>query len=211
MRRPLLGIAVAAAVAAAALTALVVMHPFLQVDATIEDDVQATNWGPLALTFPLFTWIGDAKGFVVEVIVFIVILIVNRRAWIFAVAASTTAFWYFALNRLILRPRPTTAQVLHVTEHPGASSFPSGHEIFIVTLTTVLMLGLGYRFLPRRTRPIGWLLVALTAISCAIARVYTGAHWPTDVLASMLIAAGWLAFLVSFRPISDGALEVGAR
>jgi membrane-associated phospholipid phosphatase len=207
VRRPALAVAVTAALAVAVVTAIVVMHPFLPVDATVERDVQGTNWGPLAITFPWFTWIGDAKGAVAEAIVFVLILAFNRRAWRFALAAATTGVWYLVLSRLILRPRPTTAQVLQVTEHPAASSFPSGHTIFIVTLTTVLMLCLGYRFLPKWARPIGWLLVVCTVVACMIARVDTGAHWPTDVLAAVLIAVAWLTFLVSVRPISDGVFN----
>jgi len=207
MRRPALAVAVTAALAVALLTAVVVMHPFLPVDATVEKDVQATNWGPLAFTFPWFTWIGDAKGAVAEAVVFVLILVFNRRAWRFALAAATTGVWYVVLSRWILRPRPTTAQVLQVTEHPGASSFPSGHTIFIVTLVTVLMLCLGYRLLPRWARPIGWVLGGATVVACMIARIDTGAHWPTDVLASVLIAVGWLSLIVSVRPISDGVFN----
>ena len=207
MRGAPIAVAVACALAVALITGIVVMHPFLAMDATVENDIQATNWGPLAITFPWFTWIGDAKGFVAEAILFVLILVFNRRAWRFALAAATTGVWYVVLNRLILRPRPTTAQVLQVTEHPGASSFPSGHTIFIVTLMTVLMVCLGYRFLPRWARPIGWLLVAATVVACALARIDTGAHWPSDVVAAILIAAGWLTFLVALRPISDGALS----
>ncbi len=211
MRKPLLVAAICAALGAAIITAIVVTHPFLPLDATVERDVQATNWGPLALTFPWFTWIGDAKGAVAEAIIFVLILIVNRRAWIFALAAATTGFWYAVLSHLILRPRPTTAQVLQVTEHPGASSFPSGHTIFIVTLTTVLMVCFGYRFLPKWARPIGWVLVAFTVVACMIARIDTGAHWPTDVVGAVLIAAAWLSFLASVRRISDGAIEPSPR
>ena len=200
-------VAITAGLAVALLTAIVVMHPFLPVDATVERDVQATSWGPLAITFPWFTWIGDAKGAVAEAAIFVLILVFNRRAWRFALAAATTGGWYVVLSRLILRPRPTTAQVLQVTEHPGASSFPSGHTIFIVTLVTVLMLCFGYRFLPRWARPIGWVLAAATVVACMIARVDTGAHWPTDVLAAVLIAVGWLSLIISVRPISDGVLN----
>jgi len=207
VRRPTLALAITAACAVAVITAIVVMHPFLPVDATIENDVQATNWGPLAITFPWFTWIGDAKGAVAEAIVFVFILLFNRRAWRFALAAATTGAWYVVLSRIILRPRPTTAQVLQVTEHPGASSFPSGHTIFVITLMTVLMLCLGYRFLPKWARPIGWVLVAATAVACGIARIDTGAHWPTDVVGAALIAVAWLSLLVSVRPISDGVFN----
>lgn len=205
LNRPLLAVAVLAALAAAVLTAVVVTHPFIPADAAVERDVQATNWGPLALTFPIFTWIGDAKGAVVEVIVFAAVLLFNRQAWRVAVAVGMTGVWYVVLSHLIIRPRPTTAEVLRVTEHPGASSFPSGHTIFVATLTSVLMLCFGNRFLPRWARPAGWVLVAMTVVACGISRVDTGAHWPTDVVAGALIALAWIALVVSVRWVSAGA------
>lgn len=201
MNRPLAAAAAVTAVAAAVVSLYVAGHHFIPQEVGLEDDVQATNWGLLALTFPIFSWIGDAKGFVLEIGIFVAILLLNRRAWIFAAAATLTAALYIAVNHLILRPRPTTSQVLHVTEHPGASSYPSGHSMFIVTVTVVLMVCLGHRFLPPRWRPVGWAVVALIVIANGIARVYTGAHWPTDVLGGVLIAAAWLALLASIRPV----------
>src|SRR6266566_3443360 len=211
VRRPLLAVAIVAALGVAVVTAIVVTHPYIPEDAVIERDVQATNWGLLALTFPVFSWIGDAKGAVVEIIVFVAILVFNRPAWRLAIAAGMTGVWYVILSHLIIRPRPTTAQVLQVTEHPGASSFPSGHTIFVATLMTVLMLCFGHRYLPRWARPAGWVLVVMTVVACAISRIETGAHWPTDVLAAVLIATAWLAFVVSVRWISDGVLGSDSR
>jgi undecaprenyl-diphosphatase len=181
------------------------MNPIPPVDVTLERDVQSTNWGPLALAFPAFSWIGDAKGAVVDALVFIAVLIWNRRAWILAATGFMTGAWYVVLSHAINRPRPTTALVLRVTEHPAASSFPSGHTIFIATITSVLMLCLGYRYLPRRARPLGWLLVAVIVFDGAISRLYTGAHWPTDVLAGLLIATTWFSLILSIRWISDRA------
>ena len=206
LNRRLFGVALACGVAAAIVSIYVAGHPFIPEDAAVERDIQATSWGPLGLTFPLFSWIGDAKGAVAEAIVFVAILIFNRRAWIIAAGAALTGLWYVALAHLIVRARPTTAQVLQVTEHPGASSFPSGHTIFIVTVSVVLMLCFGYRFLPRWARVIGWALVVLIIFANAIARIYTGTHWPTDVVEGILIGAAWLTFLVSLRIVADGVL-----
>ena len=199
-------LAIAAAVtalAAAALTAYVIGHPFIPEDATIERDVQGTAWGPLAYTFPIFSWIGDAKGAVVEAIVFVAILIFNRRAWLVAAGAALTGVLYVILSHVIWRPRPTVPVVLQVTEHPAASSFPSGHTMFIVTLTTVLMLAFGRRFLPRRLQWAGWTLAALIIAANGIDRIYTGAHWPSDVAAAILIATAWLCFWVSLRFVGE--------
>jgi undecaprenyl-diphosphatase len=206
VNKTLITVAALCALAAAVVAVYVVGHPYIPEDATIERDIQSTNWGPLTLTFPIFSWIGDAKGAVLEAVVFVLVLLFNRRAWILAAAAALTGAWYVLLSHLINRPRPTTAQVLQVTEHPSASSFPSGHTMFIATVTTVLMLCLGRRYLPRWAQPVGWGLVVLIILANAISRIYTGAHWPTDVLAGLLISAAWLSFVVSLKWISDRAL-----
>ena len=205
IRRPLLAVAIAATIAAGIVTAFVIMNPIPPLDVTVERDIQSTNWGPLALAFPAFSWIGDAKGAVLDAIIFVAVLIWNRRAWIVAISGYLTGAWYVVLSHLIIRARPTTPLVLQVTEAPSASSFPSGHTIFIVTVTSVLMICLGHRYLPRRAIPIGWAVVTLIVFDGAISRIYTGAHWPTDVLAGLLIATAWLCFVVSIRWISDRA------
>jgi undecaprenyl-diphosphatase len=206
VNKPLLAVAALCAVAAAIVAIYVVGHPYIPEDATIARDIQSTNWGPLTLTFPVFSWIGDFKGAILEAIVFVLVLVLNRRAWILAAAAALSAVWYLLLSHLINRARPTVPLVLQVTERPAASSFPSGHTMFVVTLTAVLMLCLGRRFLPRWAQPVGWVLVVLIILANAISRIYTGAHWPTDVLAGLLIATAWLSFVVSLKWISDRAL-----
>ena len=207
MNPVLVSIAITAAVAAAIVAIYVAGHPFIPLDVTIEDDVQSTNWGPLLLTFPIFSWIGDAKGAALEALIFVAILVFNRRTWIFGLGASFSGGWYVLVSHLIIRPRPTAAQVLQVTEHPGASSFPSGHTIFVATIVTVLMICFGHRFLPRWGVVIGWILAVLITLANGISRIYTGAHWPTDVLGALLIATAWLCFWTSLRWVSVRALS----
>ena len=183
------------------MTLYVVGHPFIPEDAVIERDVQSVSWGPVALTFPFFSWIGDTKGAIAEGAIFLVILVVNRRAWLFAAGAAASGLWYQLLSHVIHRPRPTTAQVLQVTEHPGAWSFPSGHTIFITTIVAVLVMCVGYRFLHGWGRVAVWVVGVAVIAAGAISRVYTGAHWPTDVLAALLISAAWLCLWLSIGPI----------
>jgi membrane-associated phospholipid phosphatase len=49
--------------------------------------------------------------------------------------------------------------------------------------------------------------VVVIVVANAISRIYTGAHWPTDVAAGILIAVAWLAFVLSLKWISDRALK----
>lgn len=206
---PLLAIGICAALAVAVLAVIIAAHPYIPADVAVERDVQSINWYPLSVIFPFFSWIGDAKGAVAEATVFIAVLIFNRPAWRLVIACGMTGIWYQVLSRIVIRPRPTVAQVLQVTEHPGASSFPSGHTIFVATLAVLLMLCFGNRFLPKWARPAGWVLVAMTAIACAISRMYAGAHWPSDVLAGLLITVAWIALVVSVRWISADAFKEG--
>jgi undecaprenyl-diphosphatase len=199
-------VAVSAALAVAVITVIVATHPYIPADAAVERDVQSINWYPLSLIFPFFSWIGDAKGAVAEGLLFIAVLVFNRQAWRVVIACAMTGIWYQVLSHVVLRPRPTTAQVLRVTEHPGASSFPSGHTIFIATLAALLMLCFGNRFLPKWARPAGWVLAVMTAIAGAISRMYMGTHWPTDVLAGLLITVAWIALVLSVSWISNGVL-----
>ena len=203
IRVPLLAVAIASAAAVGVITAIVVMHPYLSLDATVENDIESTNWGPLFLTFPFLTWLGGPGGIYMQVVVILLVLLLNRHAWVPAVALLAGGLWYLIVVNLVNRPRPTVGEVLHVTEHPGSTSFPSGHLIFITISAAVLMLCVGYRYLPRRARPIGWAVVAALVVAVGVDRIYSGAHWPTDVLAGLLIATAWISLVLSIRWISD--------
>jgi len=208
IRWRLLVVAVVCFVAAAGLALIAITEPRWSVDASIERSIQSVNWGPLTALFPLYRWLGGPGGGIyMQVGAILLVLLLNRRAWMLAIAATAGGISYSLIVNLVNRPRPTTAEVLQVTEHPGATSFPSGHVIFITISFALVMLCIGYRYLPRAAIPIGWAVVAAVVLTAAISRVYVGAHWPTDVLASIFIAGGWLALVSSIRWISDRALD----
>lgn len=208
VRWHLVAVAVVCFAGAAGLALIAIADPRWSVDASIESSIQSVNWGPLTALFPAYRWLGGPGGGIyMQVGAILLVLLLNRRAWMLAVAATAGGVWYSLIVNQVNRPRPTVAEVLQVTEHPGATSFPSGHVIFITLSFGLLMLCLGYRYLPPRARPIGWALLAAIVLSAAVSRVYVGAHWPTDVLASMLIAGGWLALVSSIRWITDRAFD----
>jgi membrane-associated phospholipid phosphatase len=207
VNKPLLAVAAAAAVLVAVLGAVVIANPYLQLDDSVDRSIQGVNWGPLTSTFPFFTWLGGPGGTYMQVVAFVLVLLLNRRAYLLALAALAGGLWYLTIVNLVNRPRPTASQILRVTEHPGSTSFPSGHLIFITISATLLMLCIGYRYLPRWAIPIGWALVAAIVLATGLDRIYGGAHWPSDVLAGTLIAVAWVALVTSVRWISDRAIH----
>jgi membrane-associated phospholipid phosphatase len=207
IRWPLLTVSGLLWLAVAALTLFVAANPFLPLDATIEKDIQASNLGPLLLIFPFFSWIGDFKGAILEAAGFVLLLLVNRPAWRLALVGALAGGWYILLSHLIIRARPDPSQVLRVTEHPGASSFPSGHTVFITTVCTLAVLCFFWKPLPNWGRVAALAVAAAVAVAGAISRVWVGAHWPTDVFTGFLIAVAWLTLVVSVRWISEPALR----
>ncbi|HZQ49193.1 MAG TPA: phosphatase PAP2 family protein [Candidatus Dormibacteraeota bacterium] len=202
----MLAFAIVAAAAVGVLTAIVIASPFLPLDAAIQRDIQATDLGPLTLAFPALTWLGGPGGVIMQAVVFVLVIAFNRHAWRLLLAGLAGGFWYVTIVNLVNRPRPLASQILRVTEHPGSTSFPSGHLIFITISVAVLMLCLGHRYLPRWALPIGWALVGAVVLAVGLDRISAGVHWPSDVLAGVLIATSWLALVVSVRWISDSAL-----
>ncbi|HSS93117.1 MAG TPA: phosphatase PAP2 family protein [Candidatus Dormibacteraeota bacterium] len=209
--RPLLVVSAACAVALAALTVLVYSSPYLAIDASIARAIQSINVGPLTGLFDFYRQIGGPYGLEAEAVVFIIILVLNRHSWRLLIAGALASAWYIALVNLVARPRPTVPNVLRVTEHPGASSYPSGHTILFVFYAVILMTCVGLKYIPRRWQPLGWAIAVLFVLGGAFSRVYSGAHWPTDVLAGLLIGVGWMSFVLSIRWISDPVLMPETR
>ena len=95
----------------------------------------------------------------------------------------TTAF-------LVERSRPAVHQLDAV---PPTSSFPSGHTAASIVLYWGLALIVTSLVRNVLVRVIVWSLAVVVPIAVALSRLYRGMHHPTDVIASVIGAAGCLA------------------
>ena len=58
---------------------------------------------------------------------------------------------------------------------------------------------LAFAVVPRITpqlRWIPWVVAAIVIVLTCIARVWAGAHWPSDVIGGVLLALGWCSFVL---------------
>ena len=106
----------------------------------------------------------------------------------FTVLVAGTLALYLIVTALITRDRPPV-EILDpglVPDH----SFPSGHVATSIVVYCALAIYL-FRTVPA-SRRWAWLLF-LAPVIVAPSRLYEGAHHPTDVLTSLVVAPLWVA------------------
>lgn len=86
------------------------------------------------------------------------------------------------------------------THTATGKSFPSGHTQMVTMLFTWLAFQV--------KRPAFTVFSVISILSVAVSRVYLGVHWPTDVIASVVIGVLWVALSLKFMPvIEDNVLK----
>jgi membrane-associated phospholipid phosphatase len=143
------------------------------------------------------TWVVVGAG-VVAAVVALVVLRSWRPALVLAVALGGELVVFLATAALIDRPRPP---VPHLDAHlPPTSSFPSGHTAAAICLygAVAAIVVAGARGRWRRWAPV---LAVVVVLVVGAARLYRGAHHPTDVLTSVLFASTWLFVVLRLLPL----------
>ncbi len=206
LRLPLFGLALAA-FAGFALDAFATLgHAVPGWDVGIERAVQEVGWGPLAVAFTATDWFEGGKQIAAAAVVLLLVLIWNRRGFFLMLWGALSGGAYQLIEMLVHRPRPEAALV-HVIRHTNGWSFPSGHVVFFTWFIAYLLLILGRPHLPRPVFIAGWVLQGFVLAVIMVGRVYTGEHWPSDVLAGLLLGVGWTLLGLSIRPLSDPVLR----
>lgn len=128
----------------------------------------------------------------------------GRRAALRGVASIgvTSTIANLPAKLLTARTRPDLSvvpEVRHLARVPTSTSFPSGHSASAAAFATAVGLEL-----PRARAPLGAL-----AAGVAFSRVYTGVHYPGDVLAGVALGGGVALASTRAWPLVDHTLARG--
>ena len=142
------------------------------------------------------SWLGDTAPRLLAAGLGITLLLWLRR-WQSALFLAGVLLSGISLSTFIkawvARPRPGLVPHLDLV---SSMSFPSGHAfnstLFYMTLALVLA-----PLLKQRSAQWGLYGFALTSsLAIGMSRIALGVHWPSDVLASWIMAYGWLGLWV---------------
>lgn len=77
----------------------------------------------------------------------------------------------------------------------GLQSFPSGHVTQVVAVYGLLTWMWAHLSRSAAERVLAWTLLAAFVAVNAVARLRIGAHWPSDVVAGLVLGTGWMLAL----------------
>lgn len=184
---PAVGVAVVVWAAIVVIGRVIVAHPgWSQHEDSLLSAVHRTvDPAFTALAHGVNLVFGPVGAVLVVVAVEAAVLVWSRSVRVFVRAGLLIVVpWAVAeiTKSIVRRPRPEPA-FERMVAHPRSFSFPSGHTAFAASLCCAIVLILGAGVARRVAIAVGVVVVVVTAWS----RVYLAVHYPSDVVASMVL------------------------
>jgi membrane-associated phospholipid phosphatase len=175
-------------------TYLVVQNQVLPFDVPIARFIQQLNWGPVVYPMELINASAGIWQVLIGAVAVIALFILERRAGWLMLIGSISSLFDNIIKLVISRQRPP-ADLVHILSPTTGFSFPSGHAVFFTWMSFMIAVSIAPKIRPSY-RPILWIVAALVIVLTCIARVWAGAHWPSDVIGGVLLGIGWSAFVL---------------
>lgn len=168
----------------------------VKLDVIIQNLIVGLRIDSLTMALNAFTDLGDTK-----IMIFLTLAMVTlfflRKSYIYSVGIALSIgiaeFISFMLKNAVNRHRPP--EFINLV-HESTASFPSGHTIAAVAfygfLAYFFYKNVGNKF----WRNISILLCGIIILLAGFTRIYLGAHWPSDVIASYILGGAWLGIII---------------
>ena len=140
-----------------------------------------------------------AKGEIIAIaVIFSLIILFLLRKWsyfnnllIFVVGGE---LFVWIIKNIVERPRPPLTESLVIE---NSFSFPSGHSFIAIAFYGLITFFLFDTFKKKYLKILALILGFILVILIGISRIYLGAHWPSDVLASYASGLAWLSIIIT--------------
>lgn len=163
-------------------------------DVPVSRAVQAFPWGPIG---NLMTLTNDSGGWgqvILGAVAVVGLFFYERRAGLLMALGAIGSALDSVVKTSIARHRPT-ADLVSVLHDSAGYSYPSGHAVFFTWLAFILAVVFAPRIRPSRRFAI-WTPALLLIVIVCLGRVWSGAHWPSDVIGGFLLGLSWSAFVL---------------
>lgn len=168
--------------------------------------VIASHRNPAATTIMrAASWIGDWMGEVPLLLLIGGVLWLRghrNSAWRYLVLAAAGEVFWAATKLLFHRPRPTIVPRLG---DAGWYSYPSGHATLAPVIWGLGLILLAQLVESRAAKIVLWTLAIAGPAMIAASRLYLGVHYPTDVLAGLVLGVGWVLLWRVPIPAPEGS------
>lgn len=181
------------------LTAFAKHYAFFPFDLYITREIQLINFYPLELLLLLLSWLGNFYPTVFSLVIGSLVFYFLKRkdlALGLVISAMGAVLISETLKRIVNRPRPDPSLIHQIEKFTKDDSFPSGHVLYFIGFYGFLLVATFTSIKSKFWRNIISALLLLMIILIGISRIYKGAHWFSDTLASYLIGSIWLYIMV---------------
>jgi membrane-associated phospholipid phosphatase len=208
IRRPLIGAAACAALAAALYVAVVRSSALQHLDVRVLEGFMGL-WGlPGTSLADDFIRLFDPAPFAVLSGSLVVAALVARRYR--AAAAAFTAMLGAGVTTQFLKPLLAVQREYPAFHFMGPEAYPSGHTTAVMSLALALVI-----VAPSRWRPLAAAAGGLLTVAVVFSILVHGGHYPSDIVGGFLVATGWAylasaALDVQARPSVSGPVVAGA-
>ncbi len=107
-------------------------------------------------------------------------------------AATLGVILNLIIGLFYFHPRPFMEGIGHALfVHKSENSFPSDHTTFLFSIA--------FMFLTFKSTRVLGIIAIIFSLMCGIGRIYSGVHWPFDIIGSIIVSAFVVSIINSLK------------